>query len=261
MSLTRRAFLNMSVGSVAAGVLSAGAPARSPERPRIRAIAFDGLATFDPRPIFALAEQLFPGNGAELGKLWRARQFEYSWLRTLTGRYVDFWQVTDDSLTFSARMLKLDLDREKRDHLMQAYREIKAWPDAQPVLQTLKDAGMRMALLSNFTTAMLDAAVKNSGLEGLFEAHLSTDRVRAYKPDPRAYQMGIDAFGVKREEILFAAFGGWDAAGARSFGYPTFWVNRMSLPLEELGIAPDAIGADLRDLMRFLSRSGTTSAG
>ena len=111
---------------------------------------------------------------------------------------------------------------------------------------------MRMASLSNFTKAMLDTAVKNSGLEGFFEAHLTTDRVGAYKPDPRAYQMGIDAFGVKREEILFAAFGGWDAAGATSFGYPTFWVNRMSVPPEELGIAPDATGADLRDLVRFL---------
>ena len=260
MSLTRRAFLNISVGSVAAGVLSSSEPASSAERPRIRAIAFDGFTTFDPRSVFARAEELFPGNGAELGKLWRTRQFEYSWLRTLTGRYVDFWQVTGDALAFSARMLKLDLDREKRDELMQAYREIKAWPDARPALQSLKDAGMRMAFLSNFTKAMLDAAVKNSGLEGFFEAHLTTDRVRAYKPDPHAYQMGIDAFGVKREEILFAAFGGWDAAGATSFGYPTFWVNRMNVPPKELGIAPDAIGADLRDLVRFLSHRGATSA-
>jgi 2-haloacid dehalogenase len=82
---------------------------------------------------------------------------------------------------------------------------------------------------------MLDAAVRNSGLQGIFEPHLSTGKVRAYKPDPRAYQMGIDAFGVKHEEIAVAAFGGWDPAGAKGFGYPTFWVNRTNLPLEELG--------------------------
>ena len=86
----------------------------------------------------------------------------------------------------------------------------------------------------------------------MFEPHLSTDQVRAFKPDPRAYQMGIDAFGLRREEIAFAAFGGWDAAGARAFGYPTFWVNRMNAPVEELGVAPDGIGANLHDLAHFV---------
>ena len=135
---------------------------------------------------------------------------------------------------------------------MQAYLEIKAWPDVPPALKLLKDAGVRMAILSNFTAPMLDRAVKNSGLENIFEPHLSTDRVSAYKPDPRAYQMGVDAFGLSRQEIAFVAFGGWDAAGARSYGYPTFWVNRMSLPQEELGVGPDAIGGNLDHLVEFV---------
>ena len=99
---------------------------------------------------------------------------------------------------------------------------------------------------------MLESAIKSSGPEGLFEPSLSTDRVGVYKPDPRAYQMGIDAFKLKREEIVFAAFGGWDAAGTKLFGYPTFWVNRLNLPVEELGVAPDAIGSNLRDLIHFV---------
>ncbi len=111
---------------------------------------------------------------------------------------------------------------------------------------------MRAVLLSNFTAPMIDAAVRSSGLEGVFEPHLSTDRVRAYKPDPRAYRMGTDAFGLGREEIAFVAFGGWDAVGAKSFGYPTLWVNRMSLPVEELGVEPDVIGRNLDDLVRFV---------
>lgn len=197
-------------------------------------------------------ERLFPGKGAELGSAWRTRQFEYAWLRTLMGRYANFWQVTEEALVFAANTLKLDLTAEKRAHLMQAYLEIKAWPDALPALQLLRDANIRMAVLSNFTAPMLDAAVKNSGLEGIFEPHLSTDRVSAYKPDSRAYQMAIDAFGLKREEIAFAAFGGWDVAGAKAFGYPTFWVNRQNVPVEELGVAPDAIGTSLADLVRFL---------
>jgi 2-haloacid dehalogenase len=114
------------------------------------------------------------------------------------------------------------------------------------------NAGIRMAFLSNLTETMLDAAVKNSGLEGYFEPHLSTDRVKAFKPDPRAYQMGLDAFKLAKEEIVFAAFAGWDAAGAKWFGYPTFWVNRMSAPVEELDVMPDGIGSGMADLVKFV---------
>jgi 2-haloacid dehalogenase len=102
------------------------------------------------------------------------------------------------------------------------------------------------------TAAMVEAAVHNAKLEGVFERILSTDRVQAYKPDPRAYQMGVDAFGVARDAIVFAAFGGWDAVGAKWFGYRTFWVNRAGAPLEQLGIEPDGAGRDLGDLASFL---------
>jgi 2-haloacid dehalogenase len=100
---------------------------------------------------------------------------------------------------------------------------------------------------------MLDAAVRNFGLEGLLEGHLSTDKVKAFKPDPRAYQIGVDAFKLRKEEIVFAAFASWDAAGARWFGYPTFWVNRLKLPVEELGVVPDGVGSSLGDLVKFVT--------
>jgi 2-haloacid dehalogenase len=99
---------------------------------------------------------------------------------------------------------------------------------------------------------MLDTAIATTGLGGLVDQWLSTDRIRTYKPDPGAYQMGIDAFGVGLEEIAFAAFGAWDAAGARAFGFTTFWVNRLDQPVEELGVAPDGLGAGLGDLVSFL---------
>ena len=255
MPLTRREFLNLAAANMASGLLTSSPLVQAATKPQIKAIALDGFTAFDPRPVAALTEQLFPGNGAELSNAWRTRQFEYSWLRTLTGRYIDFWHVTEDALVFSAKTLKLDLSSDKRARLMQAYREIKAWPDAWPALQSLKKAGIRMAFLSNFTAAMLDDAVKNSGLEGVFEPHLSTDRVQAFKPDARAYQMGLDAFGVRKEEIVFAAFAGWDAAGAKWFGYPTFWVNRANAPVEELGVVPDAIGESLSDLVSFVRAS------
>ena len=260
MPLNRRKFLALAAASAASDFVVSRPRARAATIPKIRAIALDGFTTFDPRPVFALAEELFPGKGTELGNAWRTRQFEYTWLRTLTGSYVDFWHVTGDALVYAAKLVKVDLTTEKRNQLMQAFLSIKAWPDTLPALQSLKASGVKMALLSNFTAGMLDAGVRNSGLQGIFEPHLSTDRVRAYKPDPRAYQMGIDAFGVEREEIVFAAFGGWDAAGAKMFGYPTFWVNRMNVPLEELGFAPDATGATLRDLANFVSKIGVTAS-
>jgi 2-haloacid dehalogenase len=109
-----------------------------------------------------------------------------------------------------------------------------------------------MAFLSDFSAEMLDANVRSAGLHGLFEDHLSTDRVRAFKPDPRAYQMGIESFKLKREEIVFAAFAGWDAAGAKQFGYPTFWCNRLQLPTEELGAVPDGSGSSTVELAAFV---------
>lgn len=255
MPFNRRTFLHLAAAGVSTGLLATHPLVRSATSKKIKAIAFDAFPIFDPRPVFALAEQLFPGKGAELSNAWRTRQFEYQWLRALSGRYADFWQTTEDALMFSAEMLKLDLTPEKRNQLMNAYLALKAWPDAAPALQTLKEAGIRLAFLSNATAKILDAGIKNAGLDGIFEHVLSTDKIKTYKPDPRAYQMAVDAFDLKREEILFVAFAGWDAAGAKSFGYPTFWVNRLNLPVEKLGVVPDATGQNLSDLVNFVKKT------
>jgi 2-haloacid dehalogenase len=219
---------------------------------RIRAIALDAFTVFDPTPVQALVMQLFPERGAELLKLWRLRQFEYTWLRTLMHSYADFWKVTEDALIYAARTLQLELGSEARAKLMQAWLQLKAYPDAAAGLQSLREAGVRLRFLSNMTPLMLESAVKNSDLDHLFEPALSTDAVRAFKPDSRAYRMAIHAFGLKREEIAFAAFGAWDAAGAKTFGYTTFWVNRQGVAEEELEAPPDATGADLNDLAAFI---------
>jgi 2-haloacid dehalogenase len=252
MPCNRRALLHLGVGSVAMGLLSTMPLAHASTKPTIKAIAFDAFTTFDPQPIVALAEKLFPNKGAALGNTWRTRQFEYTWLRSVSQRYADFWKVTEDALVFAANMLRLDLSADKRAQLMAAYLDLKAYPDVRPALESLKHAGIRLAFLSNMTLPMLDAATKNAGLEGMLEFALSTDKVHTYKPDPRAYQLGIDAFGLPRQEILFAAFGGWDAAGAKWFGYPTFWVNRLHLPVEELDAVPDAMGDSLTDVAHFV---------
>ena len=163
--------------------------------------------------------------------------------------------MTEQALIFACRSLKLELTKADSDRLMQSYLELKAWPDALAALKGLKASGLRMAFLSNFTAAMLDQAVKNSGLEGIFDDHLSTDRVRAFKPDPRAYRMAMSAFRLRRDEIAFAAFGGWDAVGAEWFGYPTFWVNRAHVAAEELRAVSERVGKYLNDLVTFVQPS------
>src|SRR5262245_58535758 len=251
MAPDRRKFFHL-LGSVVASALQPPLVPQALTPPRFKAIAFDAFPTFDPQPVFRLAETLFPGNGVELSNAWRTRQFEYQWLRALSGRYADFWQTTEDGLVFAAKLLRLELTQEKRAQLMQAYLGLKAWPDVPSALSALHKSGVRLAFLSNMTTKILDAGIKNAGLNGIFEHVLSTDQTRVYKPDPRAYQMAMDAFGFRRSEILFVAFAGWDTAGAKWFGYPTFWVNRLNVPMEELGVTPDAVGRDLTDLVSFV---------
>ena len=252
---TRREFALRASGLLAAARRASGSGARP-----IQAVAFDAFPVFDTRPVWELARRLFPANGAELADLWRTRQFEYTWLRTLSRRYTDFWHVTEDALVFAAAALNLELTPQNRAHLMDAWLRLKCWPDAPAALRALKDRGLRLAFLSNMTAGMLEAGIRNSGLENLFDHVLSTDRVQVYKPDPCAYQMAVDAFRLPLHTIAFAAFAGWDAAGAKAFGYRTFWVNRLLQPVEELGLAPDARGSRLNDLVSYVSGLGGAAA-
>jgi|SRR5471030_695444 len=250
--MDRRTFLSAAVSSAAVAASITSIPAWAASNRQVKAVAFDGLALFDPRPIFGMAEQLFPGRGAALVAAWRVRQFDYTWLRTLTGSYVDFLQVTDEALQFAAELEKIAITTPQRRQLMAGFLNLQAWPDVAPVLKALKARGLGLAPLTDFTESMLQAGIRNSGLTGVFDHLLSTDLVKAYKPDPRSYQMGLDAFGVARDEIAFVAFGGWDAAGAKTFGYPTFWANRAGVPTERLGILPDTIAANFDSLPAFV---------
>ncbi|MGZ4841189.1 MAG: haloacid dehalogenase type II [Candidatus Angelobacter sp.] len=259
--MNRREFMALTasgLASCALGMRSGNTGRDQAPKTKIKAIAFDAFPIFDPRPVFALAEELFPGNGTALSDGWRTRQFEYTWLRVVAQRYVNFWQVTEDALVFATNKLKLDLSAEKREKLMSGYLNLKAWPDVPPALSALKKSGLRLALLSNFTQHMLQTNIKSAGLPGIFEEVISTDQARTFKPDPRAYRLGIESLGLQRNQILFAAFAGWDAAGARLFGYPTFWVNRLKAPAEELDAVPDASGGSLLDLVQFLHTNATS---
>ena len=225
-----------------------------------RAVIFDAYGTlFDVHSVVAAAEQLFPGRGDALSKLWRRKQIEYTQLRTLAdpagAHYVPFWNITVDALRHAAARLKLAdaLSSAAEKRLMDEYACLSAFPDTVPALKSLRDGlNIPLAILSNGDAPMLDIAVKSAGMNGLFDHVLSVDAVRAYKPAAAAYALGTRAFGAAARDIVFVSSNGWNAAGATWFGYTTFWIKRAALPPEELGVAPLGSGRGMAELVAFV---------
>ena len=252
---SRRQFLSL-VSRVAAASVPATAranPASSHAKPaKIRAICFDLFTLFDPRSVARAAEALFPGRGTELWNAWKTRQFEYAWLRAVGRRYVDFEAVTEAALVYAAQDQQLSLPTQARRQLVDAYCDLEPWPDARPALLAWRQAGLKLAPLANYSPRMLRRLVSRNGLEPMFDALISSDAARTYKPDPRAYALGPSRLGLPAEQIAFSAFGGWDAAGAEWFGFPTFWVNRLGVTAEQL-VPPRASGPDLASLASWIA--------
>jgi 2-haloacid dehalogenase len=219
-----------------------------------RAIAFDAYGTlFDVHSVRQLADTLFPAQGEALSQLWRGKQLEYTWLRAMSDRYVDFWRVTEDALRYAAKRLDLDLTDTARSRLMDQYLRLLTFPEVGDVLRQLKAAGHGLAILSNGSAEMLAALCRNADLDGLFDHVLSVDAVKTYKTDFRAYRLGTHAFNLSPREIVFVSSNGWDVSAGAWFGFRTFWVNRAGLPREELGVAPEAEAATLAELPAFLA--------
>lgn len=249
---TRREMLKIAGAAVAVAATADAAAVAQTTGGKIKAIGFDGFTIFDPRSLSAVFEENYPGKAKEMAATWRTRLFEYTWLRTLNGNYVDFEQVSQDALRFTCNSAKTEFSPEVSAKIINAFLKLKPFPDSVDALKTMRGAGIRLAYLSNLTPRILKAITENAGAVDLFEHHLSTDAVQAYKPDPRAYRMAETAFNLPRENIAFAAFGGWDAAGAKAYGYNTFWVNHFNVPVEELTVKPDAIGNTLTDLAKYV---------
>jgi 2-haloacid dehalogenase len=220
--------------------------------PRFKAVAFDYFVIFDPNSVVPAVEEVAPGRALEFTKAWRSKQFEYGFIRSITRQYADFFEVTGDALDYTAAAMQVNLDRAARTRLLNAYLTLKPWPDAQPALERLKAAGVRIITIANFSPTMLRANADHAGITAHFDQLLSTARNGTYKPSAEAYVLGMQELGMKKEEIVFAAFGGWDAYGAKSFGYPTYWVNRFHLPPERLGSPPDGTSHDLTGLLQFV---------
>jgi len=219
--------------------------------PPVRALVFDAYGTlFDPFAVKTRAEELFPGNGAALSQIWRAKQLEYSWLRTLMGRYENFWKITEDALLFSCRALQLPDGEVERQQLMQVYLSLPAFPEVKPALEKL--SAVPLSILSNGTPQMLDAVVAANGMTHFFQNIFSVDSVDFYKPRLEVYQQAVDGLGLPKESIGFVSSNFWDVAGATNFGFQTIWLNRNSAVPDELGVTPKAVTNSLRHLAVLL---------
>jgi 2-haloacid dehalogenase len=215
--------------------------------PLIQAFVFDAYGTlFDPDSVQAECNRLFPGSGSELSRLWRAKQLEYTWLRSLMDRYEDFWQVTDAALRFACAGLRLTCRPDQHQQLMQQYMHLRPYPDVHDSLAAL--VGRPLLILSNGSPQMLQPLVENAGLGNSFAALLSVDSVKTYKPSPRVYELGVKTTGLKKGSIGFVSSNSWDIAGAAAFGFTTFWINRSSAIPDDLGVVPHATLRTLAEL-------------
>ena len=218
----------------------------------ISAVVFDAYGTlFNLNAMSEIARPLADAKTDALLDLWRRKQLEYSWLRSLTGQHTDFLQITADSLDYACAALGLD-NATLSARLLDAYRTPTAYEEVPEMLSRLRAAGLGRAILSNGSPAMLASGVAAAGLETLLDAVLSVSSVGIFKPHPAVYRLAVNHFHVAPEQIAFVSSNGWDVAGAAAFGFQVAWVNRAGLPAERLPSGPSAMLSDLTALPALL---------
>jgi 2-haloacid dehalogenase len=205
----------------------------------IHACVFDIYGTlFDTASAALRCADALGDAAPRLAQLWRDKQLQYTWLRTIEGRHADFRQVTQDALDFALDALAI-ADPGLRERLVQGYLALDAYQEAADALRKLRGAGFATAVLSNGSPAMLSALVENAGLAALFDHVLSVEEVGAYKPDPKVYRLACDRLGLAAAAIAFVSSNGWDAWAASAFGMRAVWCNRQGQARERLPGAPD----------------------
>jgi 2-haloacid dehalogenase len=193
----------------------------------IKAVVFDAYGTlYDIQSVAAVTEETFPGYGDIITQVWRIKQLEYTWLRSLMRRYEDFSVITKDSLAYTIRMLGLKHDAATFERIMDKYLHLDLYPDALATLARLKDR--KLAILSNGSSGMLNTLVKNSGLDRVLDATISIDSKKIFKPAPDAYTLIESRLGVRPNEVMFVSSNPWDACGAKAFGLNVAWIERVT---------------------------------
>jgi 2-haloacid dehalogenase len=226
-----------------------------PRLPGIRACVFDAYGTlFDFASAAAACTDVLGDDAARLSALWRDKQITYTWLRAAQGRHADFWQVTGDGLDFALAAMGRS-DPALRERLMNLYLTLAPFPDAVDALRRVRGSGMKTAILSNGSPAMLAPLVEAAGIGGLLDAVMSVEEAGVFKPSPKVYQLAVDRLGVMPAEIVFLSSNGWDAYAASAFGLRVVWCNRYAQPGERLPGAPDFEIRTLADLPGLLGTS------
>lgn len=219
----------------------------------IRACVFDAYGTiFDFASAAARCADIPEDRRGALTALWRDKQLQYTWLRSLQDRYADFWQVTGDALDFTLDSLGIATP-VLRERLMDLYLTLSAFPEVPETLRQLKNEGFVTAILSNGSPAMLDTAVRGAGLQDLFDAVLSADAVQVFKTHPRVYEYGLQRLGLRAEQVSFQSSNAWDAFAASAFGMRVVWCNRYGQRRERLPGAPDHEVRNLTELPALLA--------
>jgi len=231
---------------------------------KIKAVLLDAYGTlFDVYSIQVLAEELYPGHGADIAIKWRDKQIEYTRLITqsdphnVSGSryYRSFWELTRLSLAYTLDRLKLDRGFGQVEKLMQQYAHLTPFPENLGVLQRIKAMGLTTAILSNGSVDMLASAVKSACMEEVLDHVISVDPIRLFKTSPESYGLVQQTFAVNKDEVLFVSSNAWDALGATWFGFTTHWVNRQALPFEALTPHPHFTGPDLTSVLVSLAHA------
>ena len=210
-----------------------------------RAYVFDAYGTlFDVHAAIARHREAAGPDADRFSEIWRLKQLEYSWTLTLAGHYADFWTLTERALDYAFSRLP-SVDRALRPKLLEAYLKLEPYADARAAVAALKARGLHTAILSNGSPPMLGAAVEASGMAGLFDAVLSVDAVRVYKPRPEVYALVTDRFGITAPEVVFVSSNRWDVMGAAAFGFRPIWINRARMPDEYADQPPLRVVPDL----------------
>lgn len=220
---------------------------------RPQAIVFDLYGTlYDVHSVAGRCEHFYPQRGGEISRLWRQKQLEYTWLRSLMNQYLDFERATEDALVHTCKQLHLALDAPTRELLCREYLCIQPFPEVPQALRRLKALGLPLAILSNGSGHSIRSVVRNSGLEAEFTQLISVDEVQIFKPHPRVYQLAENRLERRPADILFVSSNAWDATGARYCGYPVCWVNRAGGSFDELGQRPDHMVGSLDALAELM---------
>ena len=218
----------------------------------IKACVFDAYGTlFDFNSAVGRHRERLGNVADQVSALWRTKQLEYTWLRSLMGKHAEFWQVTQDALDYALDAFAVT-DRNLRNDIINTYLELDCYPDVKGTLKKLKTGGLQLVILSNGTPAMLDAAVKSSGLVDLIDRILSVEEVGIYKPDQRVYRLATDRLNLQAKQIVFLSANAWDAVGAANAGLRVAWINRFGQRRERLPSQPDVEIKSLAELPSLL---------